>query len=91
MNTKCTVIGEESAPKKELIPIEFKYFLNFDSPKEQKNSVLPVGELDGKPSDYLFIELICKDYVANDLMFAHNGNRSEGVLYMGKWNDGVVA
>lgn len=92
MSTKCTVIGEESTPKN-LTPIEFKYFLNFSSPQEKKGeSILPVSEMDEtKPSDYKFIELICKDYLDNDLMFAHNGKRSDGILYMGKWNDGVVA
>lgn len=88
MNTKCTVIGQETSPAKDLKLIEFKYLLNLDKPNGG-DEITESGK--DKPSHYKYIELICKNYVANDLMFAHNGDRSNGILYMGKWNDGVVA
>ena len=46
-----------------------------------------------QPHEWGFIELICKDYAPNlDLMFAYDddGDRSEGCLMVGRWNDGVV-
>lgn len=90
MKTKTIVIGEN----KNLVnqkPIEFDKILSDNlgiwnaKEKIQKK---------GKPSDYNFIELICKDYgIKNqDLMFAYNdsNNRDEGCLFIGKWNDGIV-
>lgn len=46
-----------------------------------------------QPHEWGFIELICKDYaVGLDLMFAYDdaGDRSEGCLMVGHWNNGVV-
>ena len=46
-----------------------------------------------KPEYYGFIELICNKYNGDfDLMFAYDDpkKRENGVLYIGKWNDGVV-
>lgn len=47
--------------------------------------------------NYDRIELICRNYSHNalenfDLIFCieKNANRSDGVLYLGHWNDGVV-
>jgi hypothetical protein len=40
-----------------------------------------------------FVELICRNYSkGTDLMFAYNdpNKRSEGTLYIGEWNDGVI-
>jgi hypothetical protein len=37
------------------------------------------------------IELICKDYGDGcDLMFAYDNNRSDGIAYLGHFNDGIV-
>jgi len=51
-----------------------------------------VDEL-SQPHEWGFIELICKDYAPHlDLMFAYDdaGDRSNGCLMVGCWNDGVV-
>ena len=47
-----------------------------------------------KPHQYKYIELICFDYDGKlDLMFAYNdpNKRSDGVLFIGKWNNGTVS
>jgi hypothetical protein len=47
-----------------------------------------------KPRQYKYIELICFDYAEKlDLMFAYDdpNNRSDGVLFVGKWNNGTVS
>lgn len=47
-----------------------------------------------KPCEYKYIELICFDYDDKlDLMFAYDdpNNRSDGVLFIGKWNNGTVS
>lgn len=86
--TKTIVIGNP-LPKTELKPIEFHKVL------------LECAEFDiavEVPKDYKFIELICHEYGSDscgnsfDLIFAYNNpqKRSEGVLYLGSWNDGVV-
>lgn len=42
-------------------------------------------------SQYKFVELISLGYCTEyDLIFAHDGDRATGVLYIGKWNDGFV-
>ena len=45
-----------------------------------------------KPKNYLCLELICKSYATSDfdLMFAYDNDRKHGMLYFGKWNDGVA-
>lgn len=79
--TKTIIIGGEQQKKK---PIKFHKFLN------EKGGIEFVGGL-SKPSDYLTIELISLKYGEDfDLMFAYRGDRSAGVLFLGKWNDGVV-
>ncbi len=79
--TTTIVIGENK-PSKTLKAIKFERVLDL------------VGrEAEVCPHTYKFIELICKDYaMGHDLMFAYNdpSNRKQGVLYIGKWNDGVV-
>ena len=43
-------------------------------------------------SDYKFVELISYSYHdGHDLIFCHDGDRADGVLYIGHWNDGFVA
>jgi hypothetical protein len=48
----------------------------------------------GIPSQFKYIELICKNYNngCRDLMFAYNdpNERSYGELYIGHFNDGIV-
>lgn len=46
------------------------------------------------PNDFKYIELVCKNYEFEDvdLMYAYNDprKRSEGGLFIGKWNNGIV-
>lgn len=87
--TKTIVIGD-SLPKTELKPIEFHKVLLGEAEIEIVDVEVP--------KDYKFIELICHEYGVDDggksfdLIFAYNNpqKRSEGVLYLGSWNDGVV-
>ena len=84
--TKTIILGEQK-DKDAKKPIEFKYFLTEDI---EINT--PQGEFNS-PSSFKFIELICKKYdQEHDLMFAYYdpNKRSEGLLYVGYWNDGVV-
>jgi len=78
--TKVTIIGE-ALPIQKKKPIEF---------------VKSVGTTHNHPArlDSLGwdnVELICKDYGDGyDLMFAYNKMRSDGIAYLGHFNDGIV-
>jgi hypothetical protein len=80
--TKVIILGEQPE-KKELKPIHFVKYLSMD------NSFINSFNT---PDLYANVELICRNYNHNkhDLMFAFNENRSEGVLYLGYFNDGIV-
>jgi len=82
MKTKIIILGD--APhKRAKKPIQFtKYIDQFGR----------IEETCVTPSKYDTIELVSKDYGKDlDIMFAFNGeNRSEGVLYLGHFNDGIV-
>lgn len=44
-----------------------------------------------RPEEFDFIELICLGYGHVDLMFAYEeGRRSDGSLFLGRFNDGIV-
>lgn len=83
METKVIILGEEPKAEKQN-PIEFF------------NVLLITGEIKEtreKPNEFSTIELVCLHYSDKfDLMFAYNesSNRSDGVLFLGKFNDGVV-
>lgn len=82
--TKCIVLGEEPKGKKK---IEFTFAI------DPNGTITNKGALD--PMHYANLELVRSDYGAInnapfDLMFACDNNRSEGILYLGNWNDGVV-
>lgn len=80
--TKTIVIG--ACYQDDNKPIEFNYYLD---------GILCTATLDSTPSNFKYVELICKKYNGGmDLMFAYNdpSNRSNGILYMGFWNSGVV-
>lgn len=89
-NTKVIIIGEDSVKSK---PIEFLAGLSSDL---CQNSV---GNF-RCPSKWENIELVCRGYNRRfapspdqvvDIMFAYDsGKRSDGVLFVGKFNDGVV-
>lgn len=93
MNTKTIVIGETEIQKTPPNPIRFVHYLEMNLLNEEP---LVVKKCDGgfqSPRDYKFIELISLNYTSSwDLMFAYDNpkNRSSGILYIGKWNDGVV-
>ena len=85
--TKTIILGEQKdkAIKK---PIEF--FTHIHVVDSDDVSVENVETL---PCKWNYIELICKDYAPNlDLMFAYDDadDRSNGILIIGRWNDGVV-
>jgi hypothetical protein len=77
------IILREQPEKKELKPIEFLHCLNGDK---------SINYSTRTPPSYKNIELICSGYTNEgfDLMFAYYNNRSEGILYLGNFNDGVV-
>lgn len=82
--SKCIVIGEQNAQRKQK-PIEFQRCVDAEL------RVCDSGDF--HPSDMDYIELICKNYVQGvDIMFAYSrpDKRHEGLLVFGKWNDGVV-
>lgn len=85
--TKTIVLGEQqkNADKK---PIEFFSLISLiDS-----NNV-DVAVSSSKPHEWNYVELICKDYAPNlDLIFVYINPdiRSDGLLIIGRWNDGVV-
>lgn len=85
--TKTIVLGELPMPV-EKKPIEFFSLIGLiDSDDAEVNVVT------SKPHHWNYIELISKNYSPNlDLLFAYNDadDRGEGILIIGRWNDGVV-
>ena len=84
--TKCSVIGEHNTVTDKK-PIKFLKVMNHLH--KIRNSVR-------EPGQYSNVELICTRYgtvqgVPFDLMFAYDNIRSDGCLYIGHWNDGVVS
>ena len=80
--TKTIVLGSptESTTKK----IEFHHFL-------QNSGNWDIAS--ATASDYKYVELISLGYSSYfDLMYAYDSdtNRGDGVLYKGKWNDGIA-
>jgi len=80
--TKVIILGQEPEKKKGK-PIEFVTFL--DNTLEMENA-------ESKPIRWDNIEVISFDYIGNfDLFFAYlEGDRKNGVLYLGHYNDGIV-
>jgi len=82
MATKCIVLVEHhKEPKKRRI--EFRGTISRDgTPRPPYN----------RPSNWKNIELISKNYSPDlgDCMFAYDDDKTEGILYFGQWNDGVV-
>lgn len=85
--TKLIEIGK-SQNNQTKVPIVFDHYLaNLDFGGKQ------FAKTKETPSDYKYIELICRNYIADvDLMFAYmdESQRSDGYLYVGRWNDGVI-
>lgn len=83
MATECIVIGESKKSRK-LKPIEFCKAVVYSRFSDQILSA---------PNTWNKIELISPKYLGDyDLIFAYNfdDERSDGVCYLGHWNDGVV-
>ena len=85
--TKTIVLGEhkDNAIKK---TIEFFSQLNI-----VESDDVEVENVSNEPCDWNNIELICKECAPNlDLMFAYDDAdaRCNGILMIGRWNDGVV-
>jgi hypothetical protein len=78
--TKVTIIGG-ATPIEKKKPIQFAKSIGTTSNHPARSGTLGWGN----------IELICKDYGDGyDLMFAYNNKRSDGIAYLGHFNDGIV-
>lgn len=85
--TKTIVLGEQR-DLAVMKPIEF--FTRLDVADHDD---VDVNVACSRPHQWNYIELICKNYSPNlDLLFAYNdpNDRGEGILFIGRWNDGVV-
>ena len=85
--TKTIIIGLD-IPARRPEKIKFDYSLCDVVPKKTalERMVVP-------PATFSYIELVCLNYIkGKDLMFAYNDpeQREDGILIIGKWNDGVV-
>lgn len=83
--TKTIVLGASYINNNK--PIEFFTQLNIIDSDD-----VEVENVDNEPHDWNYIELICKECAPNlDLMFAYDDvdARRNGVLIIGRWNDGV--
>lgn len=79
--TKVIILGQEPKEEKKK-PIQFVKSLS---------SMLNIQNSIESPKNYNHIELICRKYNSEyDLMFAYNKDRSNGCLFLGHFNDGVV-
>jgi len=86
MTTKTIIVGKVQPNEKIIKPIEFKKYIGGST----------IDDTVTLPSEYKFIELIAPKYFYfsdYDVMFAYNNPdlRSYGSMYLGFWNDGVVA
>lgn len=75
--TKCIVLGKTKSEKS----IEFTSCVN--TINKYFESVAT------EPKDWENIELILRHSII-DVMFAYDTDRSEGCIYLGHWNDGIV-
>ena len=85
--TKTIIIGKPTSADVKR-SIEFLTHIHVSESDE-----ISAEQVDSRPHEWGFIELICKDYAPNlDLMFAYDdaGDRSCSCLMVGRWNDGVV-
>lgn len=86
--TKIIIVGQKSKNIKSKKKIELIKLLCYN---ETFDSAF------NSPSDFKFIELVADNYGHSnhkiyDLIFAYDdpSNRSKGVFFLGRWNDGVV-
>lgn len=80
--TKVIVLGEET-PKEEMKKIKFLKSINVNDGKH--------ADAVYDPASWQYIELIKRSISGMDIMFAYDKpDRSNGVLYLGHFNDGIV-
>lgn len=86
MSTKVTIIGQEPTQERKLKPIEFVKHVSITK------SELGVNDYETEPKDWLNIELVSKSNNKKyyDIMFAYDDDRSDGTIYLGYFNDGVI-
>jgi hypothetical protein len=78
--TKVTIIGDETPIQKKK-PIQFAKSIGTTSNHPARLDSLGWNN----------VELICKNYGDGyDLMFAYNKKRSDGIAYLGYFNDGIA-
>ena len=88
--TTCRIIGDTTSPTRKPIPIQF---IKYSAGILNNDYWMPV---DCKPTDWQNIELIRgirnknKYKPCYDVMFAYDDDRSNGVVILGFWNDGIV-
>lgn len=85
--TKLIEIGKNQNNQTK-VPIVFDYVMDMPPPNAET-----FIKSDYIPSYFKYIELVCRDYFdCKDLMFAYDDPevRSEGFLFVGNWNDGVI-
>ena len=85
--TNTIILGEQK-DKSTKKPIEFFTHIHLIDSDD-----VSVENVETLPCKWNYIELICKDYAPNlDLMFAYDDadHRGNGLLIIGRWNDGVV-
>lgn len=85
--TKTIIIGEKDQKNQKTKFIEVICYFNPANCSLKYEDIIDIGE-------WKFVELICRGYSKDgyDLMFAYDNpsERELGLLYLGKWNNGVV-
>ena len=101
-NTKVKIIGEDAVTVKKYTKIKFTDALSGigvieaivssykDLPDEARIEEWPL------PRQWENVELIAREYTVSidksrkDLMFAYDKDRTNGILYLGYFNEGIV-
>jgi len=78
---KCIVLGEVNIPEPKKKPIELVSYIDGKGHRFSANI-----------SRWNNYELIAANYKCEklDLIFCYEGDRANGALYLGYWNDGIV-
>lgn len=83
--TQCIIIGEDKKAGVKVKVIEFKEAVY----SEIRDPY--ISSAGCHPNRYDHIELVRKgNSKFYDIMFAYMNDRSDGILYLGHWNEGVV-
>ena len=80
--TKVTIIGKKLSKDTDLKRILFEYEWSSKDKIESARTT---------PFEWKNIELIAEQYSGDlDLMFAYDNDRSNGIVFLGYFNDGIV-